>query len=111
MQLVPAPGRHFKTWSMWLLIAAGSFDIIVLLLEQVGDIYSISTTTLAVINATLAAITAIARLINQQISITPEQQAEIIQSVVSQPVVRSGPDIEVKIDNQVVAIKPPEPLL
>lgn len=86
MQLVPAPMRQFQTASMCLLIAAGIFDLAVVLVQSLSDAHAISSQTLALINAGLAFATGAVRMVRQQIASTTSEKVELIAAAAAQPV-------------------------
>lgn len=102
MQIVPAPSRQFKTYSMLLGIFIGSFDALVLLLKTFGDIHIMSPTTVLAVNAVLGFLIVPAKLILQNIPATNEQKKDMVEHVASQPMQPGESDVSVKIDNTAV---------
>lgn len=98
MQLVPAPSRHFKTWSMWLIILAGVVDLTVLLTKQLADIHVVTVEELAVINAVLAFLAGAVRLIQQQIAMTAEEKIDTIAVTAAQPMKPGEPEVDVQVN-------------
>lgn len=98
MQLVPAPARHFRTWSMWLLILAGLVDLAVLLAKQLVDVHVVTVEQLAVINAALAFLAGGVRLVQQQIAMTAEEKIDTIAVTAAQPMKPGEPDVEVQVN-------------
>jgi hypothetical protein len=106
MELIPAPGRAFRTWSMWLLIATGIFDLAVLLLKTLTDLHVMTAETVLIVNAVLAFATGVVRLIQQQIALTTEQKVAVIESAASQPMKPGEENVAVKIDGETVPSTP-----
>lgn len=98
MQLVPAPARHFKTWSMWLLILAGLIDLAVFLVKTLTDAHVVTVETLAIANAVLAFLTGAVRLIQQEIAMTAEEKIDTIAVTAAQPMKPGEPDIDVQVN-------------
>ena len=86
MELNSAPGRQFKTYSMWLLIITGLFDLAVVMLKTLADLHVMSMETLAIVNAVLVFLTGAAKLVLQNIEVSEEQKAAIVDSALSLPV-------------------------
>lgn len=93
LELVPAPGRQFKTWSMLLAIAIGSFDSLMLLLKVFADIHWLSAEQLLAINAMLTFLLVPLKLLQQYIPITTEQKVELIETAAAQPVKPGHEDV------------------
>jgi hypothetical protein len=85
MELVPAPLRQFRTYSMLLGIFIGSFDALVFLLKTFGDIHLMSPTAVLAVNAVLGFLIVPAKLIAQNLSATPAQKEEIVAAAESLP--------------------------
>lgn len=97
MEIVPAPARVFKTYSMWLLIATGVFDLAVVMLKTMTDLHVIGAETALVINAVMVFLTGVVRLINQQIPASTEQKVALVESAASQPMKPGETPVSVEI--------------
>jgi len=86
MNIVAAPGRQFKTYSMLLAIALGSFDALLLMLKAFADIHVISNDVLLIINAVASFLIVPAKLIQQYIPLTTEQKVDLVEAAAAQPV-------------------------
>jgi len=110
IELVPAPMRQFRTYSMWLGIFIGSFDAVVLLLKTFADLHIMEPNTLLVINAVLGFLIVPAKLVLQNIPATTEQKTAMIEGSASQPIAAGFSNVEVKVDDRVVPSEPSQPL-
>lgn len=108
MEMIAAPSRQFRTWSMWLLIATGMFDLTVLFLKSLGDLHVMSAETLAIINAVLVFITGAVRFILQNIPATTEQKTDLVAMAAAQPMKSGEASVAVKIDDVTVPSNPKE---
>lgn len=106
MELVPAPGRQFKTASMILIILLGSADAIYLLLNTFGDLEILSKQAVLAINATIAFLIVPVRLIKQNIAATTDQKTAIVEFAAAAPMAPGEENVEVKIDNAIVPSVP-----
>lgn len=97
MKLIAAPMRQFKTWSMLLLMAAGIFDLAVVLLKTLSDLHVMSTETFGAINAVLVFLIGAARFVHQQIEMTTTQKVAAIKSVAAQPVKEGEAEVQAAV--------------
>ena len=97
LELVPAPGRQFRTYSMLLAIALGSFDALLLLIKVFTDVHVISTETALLVNGILTFMLVPLRLLQQYIPLTTEQKMDMIDSASWQPVRDGYRDVQVKV--------------
>lgn len=86
MEMIPAPTRTLKTWSMRLLFVAGLFDSGVALVHLLSDAHIMDAGTLALVNAALVVASGGARFVAQQIPISTEDKIAMIESVAKAPV-------------------------
>lgn len=107
IQLVAAPMRQMRTYTMWIGIFIGSYDALELLLKTFGDVHLLSPTAILAINAFLGFLIVPAKLILQNIPATTEQKKDIVAAAASQPMKEGQRNPEVKID-KVVAPSTPE---
>lgn len=103
MQLVSAPGRQFRTYSMWLVIIGGVFDLGIVLANTLSADHLISATTLALVNAVLAFAVGTVRLIQQQVPFTTEQKVDALTDLAQQPMKSGETPVEVRVDGQRVS--------
>jgi hypothetical protein len=103
MELIAAPRRQLKTWSMWLLVAAGVFDLGVVLTHSLGDLHVMSVNTLAVVNASLAFVTGAVRFVAQNIPVTTEEKIDLVVAAAAQPMQPDEAPVAVHIDGVAVA--------
>ncbi len=106
MEIVAAPARQFRTYSMLLGLFIGSFDAIVLLLNTFSDLHVMSTTTVLAINAVLGFLIVPAKLILQNIPATTEQKTAIVEAAAAQPIKAGETNVKVKVDDLVVPNTP-----
>lgn len=102
MQLVPAPARQFKTWSMILIIALGSADAAYLLISAFGDLELLSKQAVLAINAAIAFLIVPVRLIQQHIPATTEEKQDLVAVAAAQPLHRGEEPVVVQVDNVTV---------
>lgn len=98
IELVPAPGRQFKTYSMWLGIAIGSVDALLLLVKAFGDLHLLSTTAVLAINAVLAFLIVPAKLVFQSIPVTTSEKVDLVTTAAALPMKAEEPNVEVQIN-------------
>ena len=106
IEIVPAPGRQFKTWSMIIVIALGSVDAAYLLLSTFGQMDLLSKEAVLAINAVIAFLIVPVRLIQQNIPATTEQKIAVVAAAAAQPVHAGESNIEVKVDEAVLPSTP-----
>ena len=102
IKIVPVPSRQFKTYSMILGIAIGSFDAFLLLMKSFTDLHVMETSTALAINAVLGFLIVPAKLIMQNIPLTTEQKVDIVASAASQPMLDGQSDVQVHIEGEEV---------
>ena len=96
--LVPAPLRQFKTYTMLLGIAIGSFDALLALIEAFGDLQVMSHSAVLVTNAVLAFLIVPAKLIAQSVPATAAEKIELVQAAAAQPLKSTEPtDVSVHV--------------
>jgi hypothetical protein len=93
IELVPAIERHFKTYSTWIALVGGTFDILYLLNEAIKD--QIDPHTFVIINATLIALIKFSTLLKQHIPVTPESKQELIKSAFDTPIKEKKDEVTV----------------
>lgn len=98
MELVPAPSRVFKTYSMWLLIATGVFDLAVVMIKTMTDLHVIGAETALTVNAVMVFLTGVVRLIQQNISTTTDQKVALVESAAEQPMKPGEAPVSVEIN-------------
>lgn len=86
MEIIAAPGRQFKTISFWLLVSLFVFDSLGSLLGVFESVKFLSHEGVIVINAVVVFITGIVRFIQQNIPVTPDEKAELIEAAHAAPV-------------------------
>lgn len=96
-QIVPAPSRQFKTYSMILAIVIAALDAGVLIVKALTDVHILTPEQLAAINAVLAALIVPAKLIAQQIPATTEQKQDLIAGAAALPVKAGHDDVQVAV--------------
>ena len=106
IQIVAAPMRQMKTYSMLLGILIGSFDAFVLLMGTFADIHILSPQAVLGINAVLGFLIVPAKLILQNIPATTEQKTAIVEAAAAQPIEEGHPNVKVKVDEVVVPNNP-----
>lgn len=102
IEIVPAPSRQFKTYSMILGIVIGSFDAFLLLMNAFSDMHIMNPTTALAVNAVLGFLIVPAKLIMQNIPATTEQKVDIVASAASQPMKAGYSDVQVHIEGEEV---------
>lgn len=107
MELIAAPLRQFKTWSMILTIFLASSGLIIAMVQTFGEIELLSSTAVAGIVAFIATAAGISRLILQNIPVTTEQKTAIVAMAASQPMQADEKNVMVKIDNAIFPSTPP----
>ena len=104
MNLIAAPGRAFKTYSMWIAIAAVIFNSAGGLLEVFTSLHLISPTVFAAVNATLAALIGASKLIQQTIAVSPDDKAALVAAAQATPVkAPPPPDMATQVASLVAA--------
>lgn len=98
IELVPAPSRQFKTFSMWLGIAIGSIDALLLLVQAIGDLHLVSMTTVLAINALLGFLIVPAKLILQNIPVTTTEKLDLVATAAAQPMKAEEADVAVHVN-------------
>lgn len=106
IEIVAAPGRVFKTWSMILVIALGSADALYLLVSTFGELEFLSKQAVLAVNAVIAFLIVPIRLIKQNIPATTDQKIAVVAAAAAQPVHAGEQNIEVKVDEAVLPSTP-----
>jgi hypothetical protein len=83
--LVAAPSRQFKTYSMWIAIALGVFDLTHAFLVTLHDTQLVSDRAFVWINAIVPFVIALAKLVRQQIEMTAADKEDLIVAAAAQP--------------------------
>lgn len=84
MELVPAVGRQWKTWSTWLSVGLAVLSAVYAALPSFQDLVEPSLYASLVAGVALAI--KVTTLVKQNIPITEEQKQELIESAESAPV-------------------------
>jgi hypothetical protein len=95
MDIVPAPGRQFRTYTMILAIVLGSFDSFFLLIKAFSDLHMMEPTTALAINAIATFVMVPLKLIQQNLAVTTAQKEDLIQAAAKTPVHTGQADIAV----------------
>lgn len=106
MQIVPAPGRQFKSFSMILGLFIGSFNALALLLQVVGSAHVLSAQTVLLINGVLAFLIVPAKLLQQQLAVTTDQKIAIIAAAASLPMAEGHADVQTQVDGSTLPAAP-----
>lgn len=85
MDLIPAPGRQLKTYSFWLLALLAFFDLANVLVAYYGEQHLLPAHAVYTINAVVAFLALLVRQFQQQIAVTPEQKAALIEAAEAAP--------------------------
>lgn len=104
--LVAAPARQFKTWSMWLGIALGSVDALLLLVQTFGDLHLVSTPTVLAVNAVLGFLIVPAKLILQTIPVTTAEKIDLVATAAAMPMKDDQPNIAVHVNGAPIPATP-----
>ncbi len=101
MELIPAPGRQLKTWSMWLTIALVVFDTTAAVLHVLDAAHLVPAVVVTIGNLLLGAAIGIAKMLRQQIPLTPEQKVAMVEAAAAAPVKpgHADPEVVVTINN------------
>lgn len=83
--VIPAPSRVLKQVSTWILMLAGVGDLAHVFLATLGDMHYVSGTTLGLINAGLVFLAGAAKMVQQNIALTADQKADMIEAVKAAP--------------------------
>lgn len=99
IELVPAPWRQMKTYTMWLGILIGTLDAAMLLVAQFTNLNILTPTQVLGINAVLGFLIVPAKLILQNIPVTTDEKIAVVAAAAAQPVKAGEQNIEVKVDD------------
>lgn len=106
IEIIPAPLRAFKTYTMWIGIAIGSADALVLLLQTFGDLHIMSTTAVLAVNAVLGFLIVPARLVLQSVPATTEEKIDLITGAAAQPMKPGEANVEVHVNGTPLSTTP-----
>lgn len=108
MEIVAAPGSQFKHYSMWLGIAIGTLDALILLISRFSDLHILTLEQVLGINAVLGFLVVPAKLVRQHLLLTTDQKIAVVTAAAAQPVRAGQSDIEVKLDEAVLPTSTPK---
>ena len=108
MALIAAPARQLKTWSTVLLLSIGVFDLAVAFAKTIGDLHVMNDNTFAALNAGLVFVATVLKFIRQNIPLTTQQKADIVEAAAAQPLKQGEEDITVHINATQVPSTPQE---
>lgn len=106
MELVPAPLRQFKTWSMLLLIVDGLLNLAGVMINSLSDAHYISAGTFGIVNIAMGFLIGAVRLVKQQVTATTEEKTALIEGAVAQPITPGHKDVTADVQPVAEAIKP-----
>lgn len=107
--LIPAPGRQFKTVSMWLLIFVGVADLAISALATLGAMPLIHAQEIMIGHTILIFITGVARFVQQQIALTTTQKVDMLNSLAAAPVKEGHEDVVTTITAASAGLPPVPP--
>ena len=85
MEMIVAPSRAFKTVSMWILMLTGIGDLAHLMLTTMTDLNYLTPQQLTLANAVLVFFAGAAKLVQQNIAMTPDQKSDAIERIQDAP--------------------------
>ena len=85
MNLIAAPGRAFKTVSMWILMFTGLGDLVHALLAVFSEVHLLNPTQLTIANAVLVFVAGASKLVQQNMALTEDQKEALVESVKNAP--------------------------
>ena len=100
MALIAAPGRQLKTYSAWITIALVLIDGGIGIANALGEAHVVSVQSLTVINSVLGALILVAKAVQQQIAVTPDQKVDMVLAAAQAPVKAGHQDPQITVTIQ-----------